>query len=200
MWIHLEVRPCSLLSSTEACVILALQALSKDVLLSLKSAAQLYSVSQSTFSDQRTELRLKCNSAARSIKLTICKKFTIVQHVLDLDLWECSPTKGMVHDMVNKLLTEHGRDPIEKCWLDNFIKQTSDLKTQWTRAYDHQRALNKNLQVIKKWFDLVRSTKEKFEILNKDTYNFDKTGFTMNIISLQLVVTDAYKRKRLKLV
>ena len=66
--------------------------------------------------------------------------------------------------------------------------------------YDHQQALNKNLQAIEKWFDLVQSTKKKFEILNEDTYNFDKMGFMMGVILSQLMITDAYKYRRLKLV
>jgi len=67
-------------------------------------------------------------------------------------------------------------------------------------VYDHQQALNKNLQAIKKWFDLVQSTKKKFKILNEDTYNFDKISFMMSVILSQLMVTDAYKCRRLKLV
>jgi hypothetical protein len=36
--------------------------------------------------------------------------------------------------------------------------------------------------VINPWFDLVQNTKRKYSILDGDTYNFDKTGFTMGVV------------------
>ena len=41
---------------------------------------------------------------------------------------------------------------------------------------------------IKRWFKLVHSIKEKYGILNDDTYNFDETGFMMGVITSQLVI------------
>ena len=130
------------------------------------------------------------------MKLTTSEESAIVQHVLDLDLRGFPPTKGMVRDMANKLLAERSRDPVGKCWPHNFIKRTPDLKTRWTGAYDHQRALNEDPDATRKWFGLVRSTKEKFRILDEDMYNLDGTGFMMGVISSQLVVTAAYRRHR----
>lgn len=81
-----------------------------------------------------------------------------------------------------------------KNWPDRFIKRKDELKTCWTRAYNYQRALNEGLVVIGRWFDLVRSVKEKYGILDEDTYNFDETGFIMGVIGSELVITCSERR------
>jgi hypothetical protein len=43
--------------------------------------------------------------------------------------------------------------------------------------------------VIQGWYRLVENTKAKYSILDEDTYNFDKSGFMMGVISTGAVVT-----------
>ena len=59
--------------------------------------------------------------------------------------------------MANKLLAERRRDPVGKNWPDAFIMCVAEPKTRWARAYDRQRALNEDSQVIGNWFGLGRS-------------------------------------------
>jgi hypothetical protein len=49
--------------------------------------------------------------------------------------------------------------------------------------------LCKDPEVIQAWFQLVQNMKAKHGILDKDTYNFDETGFMMGMISTGAVVT-----------
>ena len=60
--------------------------------------------------------------------------------------------------------------------------------------YNCQRALNKILEIIKSWLSLVRSTKERYGIIDEDIYNFDETGFCMRYIGAHMVVTASEKR------
>ena len=46
----------------------------------------------------------------------------------------------------------------------------------------------------------MEATRAKFRILDKDTYNFDKTGFMMGLVLSQLVVTGAHRYRKPKLV
>lgn len=85
-----------------------------------------------------------------------------------------------------------------KNWPDRFIKRKDELKTCWSRAYDCQRALNEDLVVIGRWFDLVRSVKEKYGILDEDTYNFNETRFIMGVIGSKLVITGSERRGKRK--
>ena len=55
--------------------------------------------------------------------------------------------------------------------------------------YDHQQALYKNSSKIQKWFELIQNTIEEWEIINKDIYNFNETGFAMSIIATAKVIT-----------
>jgi len=85
--------------------------------------------------------------------------------------------------MADNMLGERGGKPVGKNWTDNFIKRKPELKVCMTRSYDHQRALNEDLEVIGKWFELARNMKTKYGIVDEDIYNFDETGFMMGIIT-----------------
>ena len=85
--------------------------------------------------------------------------------------------------MADKLLRSRGSNPVGKNWVDNFVKRTPELRTRWSRPYDHQRAACEDPAVIQPWFTLVQSTKAKYGIIDKDTYNFDETGFQIGKIS-----------------
>jgi hypothetical protein len=49
-------------------------------------------------------------------------------------------------------------------------------------VYNRQRALCKDLVLIRSWFELVKQTKAKYSILNKDVYNFNKASFIIGKI------------------
>ena len=41
-------------------------------------------------------------------------------------------------------------------WVLNFVKRRDELRTRFSRRYDYQRALNKDLKAIKEWFLTVQ--------------------------------------------
>jgi hypothetical protein len=65
------------------------------------------------------------------------------------------------------------------------------LKVKFNQKYNYKRTLYEDSEVIGDWFWLVYNMKAKYSILDKDTYNFDKTGFMMGQISTAAVVTSA---------
>lgn len=95
--------------------------------------------------------------------------------------------------MADNLLQEHGKKPVGKNWVDNFIKRSPKLRTRWSRLYNHQRALCEDPALIQRWFDLIKSINAKYGIQDEDIYNFNESGFIMGKISLQLVVTGCKK-------
>jgi hypothetical protein len=133
-------------------------------------------------------------------KLTKHEEGAIVERILDLDSRGFPPSKDILRDMANKLLAERDGGTVGKNWPDRFIKRKDELKTCWTRAYDRQRALNEDPEAIEQWFDLVRSVKEKYGILDEDTYNFDETGFMMGVIGSLLVITGSERRGKRKFI
>ena len=90
--------------------------------------------------------------------------------------------------MTNKLLAKWGRDPVSINWLCTFIKHTPGLKTKYNWKLDYQCYKQEELVIIQAQFDLVCNIKAKYGILDKDSYNFNKSGFQMGVITQQKVV------------
>ena len=110
------------------------------------------------------------------------------------------PIKALVHDIADQLLAECSARPTGKCWPDNFIRWTPELTKCYTHHYNHQWALTKDPETLQAWFYHMEATRAKFGILDKDTYNFDKTRFMMGLVLSQLVVTRSHRYRRPKLV
>ena len=79
--------------------------------------------------------------------------------------------------MADKLLAVRSGKLISKNQAKRFVTRTDELKMAFNRAKDRQRIQQENPKVIIAWFKLVKETKAKHDIYNKDIYNFDKTGF-----------------------
>ena len=71
---------------------------------------------------------------------------------------------------------------------------------RWTQLYNNQRRKQENPEVIGIWFKLVANVKTKYSILDKNTHNFDESGFMMGVIGSQLVVTASERHKKPKMV
>ena len=96
--------------------------------------------------------------------------------------------------MANILLSNRGSSniqPIGKNWVYNFIKRHDELKTRFSRKYNHQRAECEDPKLIKEWFNRVQITIMQYGIAYEDIYNFDETGFAMGLIATAKVVTRA---------
>jgi hypothetical protein len=100
-----------------------------------------------------------------------------VQYIRKLDKRGFAPTLSYVQEMASQLLAACGGDQVGEKWARNLVGQKPKIKSQVTRQRDHQRVLCSNPAVISPWFNLVCNVKAKYSILDKDTYNFDETGF-----------------------
>jgi hypothetical protein len=63
------------------------------------------------------------------------------------------------------LLEARGGKPVGHNWPDRFIARQPALKKVWSRAYDKQRALCEDINIIEPWFRLYSSVKAKYGIL-----------------------------------
>src|SRR5207253_4375315 len=81
--------------------------------------------------------------------------------------------------------------PIGKCWVSRFISTQPELQTKWNRKFHSQRARCEDLVVIRAWFKRVEEARLRYGILDKDTYNFDETGFQMGVAATPKVVTSS---------
>ena len=178
----------------EADLLLAISAINQKQIQSERRAASTYNVPRSTLQTRRAGVTSRRDCEPNSKKLTKLEEEAIIQHILDLDLRGFAPTLDAVRDMANKLLAERDAGQVGQQWPRNFVKRTPRLTTRFNRPYDRQRALCEDPRVINDWFELVQHTKKKYGITDKDSYNFNKTGFMMGKISSQLVVTGSERR------
>ena len=75
-----------------------------------------------------------------------------------------------------------------------FVYGRADLRSDYFRKKDYQRALCEDPEIIQKWFNLVRNVVTKYGVVDDDVWNFDETGFQMGVISTARVVTGTERR------
>jgi hypothetical protein len=180
-------------SYNEGDIQLAILDINSQQFQSNKRAAATYNVPRRTLVDRRAGRRSRGDCEPNSKRLTKLEEEAIIQRILNESLRGVPSSKANVRDMADRLLRERGGKPIGKNWVDNFIKRTPELRTRWSRPYDRQRAACEDPAVIRPWFSLVQSMKAKYGIVDKDTWNFDESGFMMGKISSQLVITGSEK-------
>jgi hypothetical protein len=96
--------------------------------------------------------------------------------------------------MADSLLAEQHHDPVGHNWAANH----PELKVKFNLKYNYKRALCKYPKVTQNWFQLVKHTKAKYGIQDEDTYNFDKSGFMIGMISPGAVITGSERWGRPK--
>jgi len=177
---------------------LAIEAIRKNQKLSVRRAAKAYDVPFSTLFHRMKGRVATTEKRHSQHKLTSSEEDTIVRYVLDLDSRGFPPRIDGVEDMANLLLETRGAKRVGKYWAYRFVQRRPELKTRFSRAYDFQRALCEDPELIKKWFELVKNMRAKYGIQDEDFYNFDETGFMMGVICAAMVVTRADRRGRSK--
>jgi hypothetical protein len=186
-------------ASDERQLLLAIQAIKLDPILSCRRAAKIYNVSRATLSQRLQGRQSRRDSMPNSRKLNDLEEATIVRYILELDSQGFPPRLSHVEDMANRLRYQRDASPVGKNWTTNFIKRQPELQTRFTRKYDYQRALCEDPSLIRGWFTLVQNTIAKYGINAADIFNFDETGFMMGVISSTMVVTRADRRGKPKM-
>jgi DDE superfamily endonuclease len=186
------------IAQKEARIQLAKCALERGQIQSGRNAAKTYEASETTLRRRRAGIKPRRDCTPNSRILTDLEECVIVQNILDLVSHGTPPSLRVVGDMANQLLAARGTRRVGEKWPRNFVSRHPELETRFNRKYDYQRAKNEDPTVIGDWFRLVRNTKDKYGILDDDTYNFDEIGFMMGVISTELVVTASEIRNRPK--
>jgi hypothetical protein len=99
---NLKLLPC------KDRIILTIQAIKSNALLSQQRAAIIYNVSKSTLQTQRAKTTSQRNSHPNSSKLQRHKEETIVQYIRKLNARGFAPTLSYVQEIANQLLAACG--------------------------------------------------------------------------------------------
>jgi hypothetical protein len=150
--------------SKEGNIFLAITAIRNDPQMSIRRAAKTYEVSKTTL---RARLRGRPPPLEKRngrLVLTSTEEETLVQHILDLDSRGFPPRFDYVRDMANRLLAARHADPVGERWPYTFVQRRAELKTRFSHAYNFQRALCEDPDLINAWFRLVANMRAKYGI------------------------------------
>ena len=140
----------------------------------------------------------KADSRTVAQNLTASEEEVLVRYILDLDSRGLSPSIDGVREMADQILGARSVRRVGKLWPNRFIQRRVELRTRFPRAYDFQRALCEDPDVLNAWFRLFTNMRAKYGILDCDLYNFDETGFMMGMIKPSMVVTRSDRRGKSK--
>ena len=80
---------------------------------------------------------------------TELEKQIIINHILNLDTRGFQLTYNLLQEMADKLLTDRGARRVSINWPLCFVNRKNELKLRVNQKYNYQRALNKDLKVVK---------------------------------------------------
>ena len=180
----------------EAKINLAIKAILTANKISVRLAAKTYNVPRTTLAARLTDRISQAEIRNARHNLTLYEEESIVRCILDLDARGFPPRISGVEDMANLLLSTRCTKRVGKHWAYRFVRRRPELKTRFSRAYDYQRALCEDPDLFNAWFRLVANMRAKYGIQDCDFYNFDETGFMIDVICSSMVVTRADRRGR----
>ena len=173
----------SIQSEQEGRLQLANKAIQDGIFNSIREAARAYDVPHSTLTRRVQGIAPKRGTPAATRKLTQQEEDVLVRWILDMDSRGYAPRVGDVSRKANILLTERVRgtltipSTVGANWATKFVHRRPELRSDYLRKKDSQRALCENPNIIQEWFNLVRNTVAKYGIVDDDVWNFDETGF-----------------------
>lgn len=177
----------------EGRIILAISAIKNHEFSSLRKAAEVFNIPESTLRRRLKGTSFRGDIRANSHKLTTSEEESLKQWILSLDKRGVPPRPAHVREMANILLSKRDTTSppttIGEKWVYNFTNRTPGLKSCFARRYNYQRAKVEDPKVLGAWFEQVNEAIQKYGIASSDIYNFDETGFAMGLIAAAKVVT-----------
>lgn len=182
------------LANQEGKILLALSDLKEGRIQSLRAAARLYEIPESTLRTRASSTQSRVDQRPNRHKLTQLEEDSLTEWIISMDTRGAAPRPSTVRDMVNILLAARGNQlptTVGKNWPSTFVNRRPELCICFLRRYNYQRALNEDPKLLRQWFTIVQYIIDEKDIQSEDIYNFDETGFAMGLISAQKVVTRA---------
>ena len=171
---------------------LSKHAIQNNQLLSLNRAVKLHNVPKSSLRSCLKGSIPIAQSNAKKQNLQLSEEQSLVQWILKLNRRGFPPQIINVRQMADVLLTTYSQNPppqpVGKNWVLQFINAQPKLQTKWNYKFHLQYAKCEDLKIIGPQFKLIEETRQAYNILNKNTYNFNKTRFIINIAVTSKVV------------
>ncbi len=80
-------------------------------------------------------------------------------------------------------------------WNSGFLERHPALQPKYSRTLDQECYLAEDPEIIQHWFDLYRSIKAEYRILDEDTYNMDENRYILGVGGSSKVVFSKYQKQ-----
>ena len=131
-------------------------------------------------------------------RLSPVEEQIIERHIRQLEVWGWPPIVSQVQKMAKELLIAKGDlNPIGVNWTQKYLKRHPQLKSRFVPLLDKSRVLSEDLDQISRFFELFRTTKERYNIHDNDVYNMDEKGIMMGVLAkLKVICSRKHKTTR----
>ena len=164
--------------------------------LSITQAAKLCAVSKATLYRRINGRRDQVSYGISQRKLTPEEEDSIKGWVLEIQSWGFPPRVAQLREMAEELLRAKGDyKELGKNWVSGFLGRHPTLQAKYSRTLDQDRFLAQNRDIIQDWFNLYRSIKAEYGIIDEDTYNMDENGYMIGIAGSSKVVFSKYQKQ-----
>ena len=173
----------------EGRILLAISNLKNEKIRSVRKAAEIYNISQSTLQNRINGMPYRAEKRANNHKLTQSEENSLVKWVLDLDRRRLPPRHSLVREIANYMLLQRGNQQISTNWVTKLIKRRPEIDSKFTRKYNYERTKYKDPKIIQEHFNHIRAAISEYSILPEDIFNFNKTGFAIGLCTTTRVIT-----------
>jgi len=183
------IRIQSLLKSAnqEGRILLALSDIKNGRIALLRAAARLYNISESTLRSRAKDILLRVDIRPNGYKLIQLEEDLLTEWILSIDSCGAVSRSSTVKEMANILLAVRrfqSQSTVDINWATTFIKCRNKFCIYFSKYYNYQYTLNKDPKLLREWFTNIQYIIDKNGIQPENIYNFDKTEFAIDFISI----------------
>lgn len=122
-------------------------------------------------------------------RLTPVEEQALKGWIFQVAEWGWPPKVSQVKFMATEMLVDKGDNrALGYNWMTGFLRRNSDLQSRFSQPLDQERAATHDPEVLLRWFQLVGSIIQKYDIQQADTYNMDETGFALGVTGRTRVI------------
>jgi len=164
--------------------------------LSIKKAARIFGVSYTTLYDRIHGAIPKALANQAMQRLTIAEEEAIRDWLLDLAGWGWPLRVERLRAMAIELLADKGdMKDLGIHWTEQFLHRFPQLKTKFVAGLDKERAEAQDPDIFRHWFELYKTTVQKYSIKLRNRYNMDEKGIMMGFIGKVKVIISKHDKK-----
>ena len=113
-------------------------------------------------------------------RLSPAEEQALKSWILQVEEWGWPPKISLVRHMAKELLIAKGdHKELGRNWINKFLDRHPELQSRFSQPLDKDRAATHDAEKLLRWFQLVQSVIQKYDIQEEDTYNMDEKGFAL---------------------